>query len=204
MYAHAIPDTIVALAAAAFVAVMPEAPARCAEQRYRVSFRRDDDPAPWHPYEDDEAVKIVSTMQRHAFGNCKLGDDEAAELVAAGWRRYPIRGYLHGGLALSLDRGGAFSDPWDSGWAGYMLIDPEQITDPDAVASHAVERLNAWINGDLWIVRFYFDGGDHDGEIAESVAGLYRDDAIESAVCYAPEGVTEAEITEAWEHRTHD
>ena len=138
-------------------------------QTVRYEFVPDDDPV--HPFEDDEMVLVVSTMRNHAFGNTKMSDDDLLRLREEGWRVFPIRGYLHGSLALSAHKGGVFSCPWDSGWAGLIGFSPD-ISDP--YPEEAIERLHKYLNGDVWTLLKL--EGD---EMVESVGDLY---SVEDAV----------------------
>ena len=104
------------------------------------------------------------------------------------WREthhiYPLFGYSHSGVALSMGRGSyPFNCPWDGGQYGFVLVKkdagwPEGPEGPEAAAASLVEEWNMFLSGDVW----YFSVQDSSGEVLDSCGGIYGSDtALEDA-----------------------
>jgi hypothetical protein len=84
----------------------------------------------------------------------------------------PLIAYIHSGVALSLGRGGQFSDPWDSGQIGYVLVKRRSgFRDILKAAESLVSEWNSWLSGEIYgyIVE------DSDGEHMDSCWGFLGD-----------------------------
>lgn len=125
----------------------------------------------------------------------------------------PVYAYIHGGIALSVGRGGQFSDPWDSGTAGFALLDindachwfmvDREDFDPAQAYKNLegeIETYNQYLCGDVWgyiverLNRYAKIIGDtvdvnetlDNWEAVESCSGYYGSDtALEEAVLMA-------------------
>lgn len=105
------------------------------------------------------------------------------DLPGAGWSLYPVRAYIHSGIALSLDTSGQFGDRWDSGWIGIMAINPLTMGHKKGkanfmapkIAQWFIDVMNQYLRGDVWgyVVR------DEEGDIADSVWGIYGHEEAE-------------------------
>ena len=84
---------------------------------------------------------------------------EDKELRKTHWV-FPVFAYIHSGVALSLGRGGQFSDMWDSGHIGfvfaaksewrYQIRDTKKQGSARKAASTLVETWNQYLSGDVW------------------------------------------------------
>lgn len=75
------------------------------------------------------------------------------DAVAFAW----VRGYDHGSLHLSLSDGYPFSDPWDSGTAGFMFVTREKQAEcgtPDDLLGELMAgelaEYDQWANGEVY------------------------------------------------------
>jgi hypothetical protein len=101
------------------------------------------------------------------------------------FRLVPVYGYEHGGLSLSLT---PFSDPWDSGQAGIILIHKD---DADAAAQAELEEYTAYLNGHLY--RWTLD--DDENDLYEGAGGyLSIEDALEDAKAMYAELLAEVAV----------
>ncbi len=77
---------------------------------------------------------------------------------------YPVlrlMAYIHGGVALSLGSGGQFSDPWDSGQIGYVLVKKRQgFRNIRKAAESLVNEWNQYLSGDVWGYSVTDENGD--------------------------------------------
>jgi hypothetical protein len=91
----------------------------------------------------------------------------------------PVRGYDHGGLAMSLSTGYPFNDRWDSGWLGWIVCPSDSFKDEFGwrnlsarrrakmreVAERELRQYDDWGNGLCWRFELLRDGKvvDKDG-----------------------------------------
>ena len=126
----------------------------------------------------------------------------------------PVYAYVHSGVAFSLGREYPFNCPWDSGQAGFLVIDRKEFTeltgrewqDAQQVAGEVLAQYQLWINGEVICYR-KFDlktcslGHEHREEI-DACFGFLGQDAGENGLLSAagiadPEDSTE--LHSAWE-----
>lgn len=102
---------------------------------------------------------------------------------------FPVYAYIHGGIALSLGRGGQFSCPFDSGQIGWILYRKDKMLSEfggkifskalkDRAKKNAeaiIETMNQWLSGDVY--GYIIDDGEGD-----SCWGFFgMEDCIEEA-----------------------
>lgn len=129
---------------------------------YRVQIIADQDARSPEEYGDD-GLFIVTTRNR-SFELLHDGDDarecfENKALCAKYWI-FPLRAYVHSGVALSLYGGYPFNDQWDSGQIGFVFVAKsewryrERVTKKCTSARKAaegyVETWNQYLSGDVW------------------------------------------------------
>ncbi len=147
--------------------------------------------------ENDDGIFIVTTRNRY-FELLQNGMDagqwmEDAKEHAKKYWIFPLQAYIHSGVALSLHRGGQFSDPWDSGQIGFVFVakseskyrtrERKKCVSAFTMAKNYMESWNQYLSGDVW----GFDISQ-DGESLDSCWGFYgmdycKHEAIESAEC---------------------
>ena len=75
-----------------------------------------------------------------------------------GYTLYLVRGYVHSGVALALAEdasGYPFDCPFDSGWAGFIAVDPKAVPDTHAAAKCLIDEWNMYLSGDVWQYDIY-------------------------------------------------
>jgi len=82
--------------------------------------------------------------------------EEARETATAeGKLLFPVSAYIHSGIALYL--GTHKTCPWDSGFIGYIVVDPNAFSgralDQQRAAEGLVETWNQYCSGDVYFVR---------------------------------------------------
>jgi hypothetical protein len=171
---------------------------------YRVELHQDTDAqAP----ENDDEVFIVTTRNRYFQLNqdgFELDDIRDGKHKRA-YHVFPLYAYIHSGVALSLGRGGQFSDMWDSGQIGYVLAAKSSFglkpktrkgkvvaSSAQEVASGIVETWNQYLQGDVWGYEITDAAGDVD-----SCWGFYGLDDARSEAKTAAEYNRKHENTEA-------
>jgi len=124
--------------------------------------------------EADDGLFIVTTRNRY-FEVLHHGLDAAKFLAQDGVKdRYwvfPLRAYIHSGVALSLTSGGQFSDPWDSGQIGFVFAaksewkyerrNTKKRNSAWKAASNHVETWNQYLSGDVYGVVVEDSAGEH-------------------------------------------
>lgn len=146
---------------------------------YAVKIIQDFDP---QSPENDDGLFLVTTRNRY-FEVLHNGMDagecmEDKELCKRYWI-FPLRAYIHSGVALSLGSGGQFSDPWDSGQIGFVFAaknewryqtrEQKKCVSAFTAAKGYVETWNQYLSGDVW--GFVIE--DADGEHVDSCWGFY-------------------------------
>jgi len=102
--------------------------------------------------------------------------EEARETAKAeGKILFPLSAYIHSGVALYL--GTHRTCRFDSGQVGYIVVDPNDIPNPEAAASALVATWNQYCEGDVYFVRAEHASGEE-----EACGGIYGlDSALEWA-----------------------
>lgn len=163
-------------------------------------LRIENDPDPQSPGEWDCGVFLITTRNRYfhpeepkgwslercrvlAGGKPEEGDDPPSDEEKARYKVFPLYAYIHSGVALSLGRHGQFSDRWDSGMIGFVVVDVEETgtPDPEKLAEGSVEEWNQYLSGDVWgyvveRVETCSLGHEHVTEQADSCWGIYGED----------------------------
>ena len=140
---------------------------------------RYDDSGTGNPREWDNGTKMSLTHRRYDLPNeINFDPDEhglrgMAEVEAFIRKEYDVvgfkwvRGYDHGELCLSTSTAGAYSDPWDSGVAGFIFMDREgqrAMGTPDhlidKVLDDDVATYDAWARGHVYGYVVDPDGAD--------------------------------------------
>lgn len=121
---------------------------------FKISIIHDEDPqCPWElksKHREDDAVMFVIWHRRYTLHEHDFERPEDAREWAEknGWDVFPLYLYDHSGCAWSTT---PFSCPWDSGQAGYVLVQREVWGDAtDVVAVSQVKLLNDWDSGNTW------------------------------------------------------
>lgn len=131
---------------------------------------------------NDNGLFIVTTHNRYfelLHDGLDAGDlVEDKEFCKRYWV-FPIRAYIHSGVALSLSSSGQFSDPWDSGQIGFVFAakdewkyrtrERKRCVSAFKAASTYVETWNQYLRGDVW----GYEISDADGEFVDSCWGFY-------------------------------
>lgn len=171
---------------------------------YRIKIHQDTDAEP--PSQDDE-VFMVTTKNRYfvlgkeGFSLDDIRDGEHKEK----YHVFPVYAYIHSGVALSLGRGGQFSDPWDSGQIGYCLVSKESFgTEPQVIswgtiptaydaAKGYLEAWNQYLSGQV----YGYEVEDEDGNDVDSCWGFYGYDYAVKEAKEAAESARSRETREA-------
>lgn len=162
-----------------------------------IEFSRDPDAeCPFEPGSERLAV-----FHRKYRGTHRFPTPEAARAWAKeeGWKVFPVYAYIHSGIILKAsETGNPFSDPWDSGFFGLLLLNRKtwgrKITLQQANA--LLDTYTQWANGDCWgyVVRV----GNHE----DSCWGFIGQDAVHEAAQEAArrllEEALEEELERAW------
>ena len=104
------------------------------------------------------------------------------EVAKRGGVAVPIRAYEHSSVSFSLaNTGYPFNDPWDSYWAGWAYMTPEEVRKTYCgtgaqqfktafkFLEAQVRLMNAYANGQIYGVSCY----GPDGECVESCGGFF-------------------------------
>lgn len=122
---------------------------------------------------DSEAM-IVSFHRRHGENHGFETPEEALKYAKDHkMTAYPIRGYEHGQFGFSLDgtaAGYPFDCPWDSGFYGFLLVNPESFADKKQAAS-LLKEYQSWVNGEV----YGYVIADKEGEQLSSCWGFIGD-----------------------------
>jgi hypothetical protein len=127
----------------------------------------------------DDAVRLVKFSRRNGTSDtaCERGErspfKEPGDVLT--WAKanrfivYPVFKYEHGNVAYKTS---PFSCPWDSGQAGYLLLDrkewPRRGKKSDTYAKAVLESYTSWCNGEVY--GFVIE--DEDGEVLGSCWGF--------------------------------
>src|SRR5262245_42634018 len=94
----------------------------------------------------------------------------------------PVFMYEHGGIALSVGRGGQFSDPWDSGQLGWIYVEREKLLREYSVkrlSKQIIEKATTVLTSEIEEYSKFVEGqcygyvvSDDDGETLDSCWGF--------------------------------
>jgi hypothetical protein len=114
-----------------------------------------------------ESHVAKSDIRSHEHGSAML-----AKAYPRGSLVLPVRGYDHGGLAMSLSTEYPFNDQWDSGWLGWIVC-PANVFKAEfgwrnlsakrralmrATAARELREYDDWGNGLCWRFELLRDG----------------------------------------------
>jgi hypothetical protein len=117
----------------------------------------------------NENLFLVTTSNRYFTVQRKGFGVEACRTTAVerDFHVLPLFAYIHSGVALSL---APFSDPWDSGQIGFVLVAKRKgFRNILKAARELVEEWNMYLSGDVWHYRVLDSQGDH----VDSCSGFY-------------------------------
>ena len=123
------------------------------KSKFELNIAPDDDA---EPPENQAEIFVVFNIRRHLEVDPPKGlSADPSVLREDGYITYPVRGYVHSGVALALGdakatAGYPFSCQFDSGWAGFIAVDPKVFPDARAAASGLVADWNMYLSGDIW------------------------------------------------------
>lgn len=113
--------------------------------------------------ENDDSVFIVTTRNRYfelLYESKDVGELLEDKVFRDQFHVFMVRAYIHGQVALSLNSGGQFSDPWDSGTIGAVFISKSEFkyrnritrrcTSATKAAQNVIESWNQYLSGDIW------------------------------------------------------
>lgn len=131
------------------------------------------DKNPYHTFED-----ILKGFEVPMTGNLSVDLDNLVDAMEdKGYACLPVWKYEHGGTCYRAAEGNPFPDAgWDSGLAGIIYEevlpheDPEHIK--EMLKAEVYEEYTAWIEGNIFYVSEY----SKDGELLDSVGGIYNQD----------------------------
>jgi hypothetical protein len=152
----------------------------------------------------DNGLFIVTTRNR--YFQVLHNDWDAKTLMehkddCKGYWIFPLRAYIHSGVALSLGSGGQFSDPWDSGQIGFVFAskaewkyetrDTKRCASAFKAAQALVETWNQYLSGDVYGFVIEQPNGDD----VDSCWGVYGLEYCKSEAisCVPGEPATHAE-----------
>lgn len=134
-------------------------------------------------------TRLITTNNRYFTGDETFSDswdEERAEIEANGGYVFPLYMLAHSGVSLSLT---PFSDPWDSGQVGFAYVRGEYIegnTEEERekyarqYAEWDVSTFNSYLWGEVYVASLY----DPNGELLESVGGMWGESARDDAFAY--------------------
>lgn len=123
-----------------------------------IAFRLSHDDDPQSPREYDPITHIAAWHKRYRLAD--EGEDRSPQAFLESVREcdtlMPLYMMDHGAVSLSLS---PYSDPWDSGQVGFVLITPERVKavglDPDdtervqRLAEEEIAAYSQYVNGDI-------------------------------------------------------
>ena len=133
----------------------------------------------WEAEDDEECRKdaLCEAMAEELAACRRLLDDKICIL--------PVFMFDHTGIAYSTVD---FNDPWDSGFVGFIYASSADLEkagieqgrprkEVERYLRKEVERYSQWANGEVFCLELY----DKDGELVDSVGGVYDDMLEEQA-----------------------
>lgn len=105
-------------------------------------------------------------VERDGFTMDAARDGEYSETYEV----FPLYAYIHSGVALSVSRGGQFSDQWDSGQIGFVFVDKKRgFEDQFKAAESLCEEWNDYLAGHVYGYTLH----DEHGEEIDACWGYY-------------------------------
>ena len=150
-------------------------------KRYRIEVWYDNDTEIfWNDiqyYLTENNIEIFSNLSRYSLAkNEQRYQGNAEELEQKGYDLRPIYAYIHGGVALSLGRGGQFSDQWDSGLAGVAAVKGKFTPEQEEALKHYIEDYNKLEDSTIYGFTIY----DENDEVVDSCGGFINSVSDES------------------------
>lgn len=142
-------------------------------KHYRIEVWYDDDTEIfWNDIQQylvDNNIEIFSNLSRYSLAkNEQRYNGNPEELKKEGYDLRPIYAYIHGGVALSLGRGGQFSDQFDSGLAGFAAVKGKFTSEQEKALENYIKEYN-----NLQTTTFYgYSIYDENDEVADSCGGF--------------------------------
>lgn len=171
-------------------------------KKYRIEISFDDGDILWDDIQYQLAennIEIFSNLRDY-----KIAEDEQRyngdpdELKEEGYDLRPIYAYIHSGIALSLGRGGQFSDQFDSGLAGFAAVQGKFTPEQEQALASYIEDFNDLSSGEVYSYTIY---DNEDDSVEDSCGGFmgYGDKLAEAIMGHiSPEyGITMEEVKEA-------
>ena len=145
-----------------------------------------------HPNEDKiDSLPFFNADEDSYEDIPRLAQEVGAHIV-------PIYAYIHGNIALSINRGGQFACQWDSGFAGYALY-PNKVTQADLdILQSYIELYNNIALGSIYMLSIV---DEFDNEI-ENITGIVGFDSMETEALALAKAydIPEADVKYAQEH----
>lgn len=112
-----------------------------------LSYRIVQDTDPQSPEDwGNEDLFLITTKNRY-FQVTRKGFDFDS-LHKDEYHAVPLYAYIHGGIVLSVE---GFSDPWDSGQIGYVMVKKNAgFRNIKKAAQSLVTEWNQYLSGDVW------------------------------------------------------
>ena len=163
-----------------------------------INFKVEQDQDPESPREWDNLGTMVCSHRRY-----ELGDDQFNPDDYEGWDELkkelvenlnavvvlPLYLYDHSGITMYTDGDTAYRqhEAWDAGQVGFIYVSEEDVIKEygskskknlalaEKVLKAEIETYDQYLRGDIWCVTVE----DEDGEVIDSLCGLYGDEAVE-------------------------
>ena len=152
-----------------------------------ITFQSDDDADVVLDYA--RYTRLITTNNRYFTGDEIFDDswdEKRAEIEANGGYVFPLYMIAHSGVSLSLT---PFSDPWDSGQVGFAYVQGDYVSgnteeerekNAREYAESDVGMFNDYLSGSIYVATLY----DPNGELLESVGGMWGETARDDALAY--------------------
>lgn len=143
-------------------------------ERYELRVVQDEYPTSPSEWRDDDLFLVAD---HRGFA---VAAPKGVDLDDENFQVYPLRAYIHSGIALSLGAEGyPFNDGWDSAWIGKVYVRKDAVGDVKEAAEALVDEWNQYLSGDVWgykIVLIQTCDLGHEHELpVESCWGYYSE-----------------------------
>lgn len=142
------------------------------QKKYRIEVSYDyDDSYLWDDIQSlltESGIEIYSNLRNYKLADNERRFEGKEELIEQGYDIRPIYAYIHGGIALSLGRGGQFSDQFDSGLAGFAAVEGKFTPEQEKVLSNYIEDYNNLESDTYYQFAIY----DEDDNFVDGVGGF--------------------------------
>lgn len=165
----------------------------------RIDIEQDFDPE--SPREWDNLGTMICSHGRYTLGDEQFNPDDYegwADLEKSLYNDrkagivLPLWLYDHSGINMYIPGDGMYRqhEAWDAGQVGFIYVTQEDLEKEYGVIGceelefarkclqGEVQTYSQYLEGDVWCVTAY----DKDGEIADSMCGLYGQDAVDDYV----------------------